>query len=42
MNSGFGLKNTEFIIGFKKMIKVVRLVAWEDRLASAVVVDDGL
>ena len=26
LNSIFGIKNTNFIIGFKKMIKLVRLV----------------
>ena len=41
MNSVFGIKNIEFIIGFKKMTKLVRLSTWGDRLALAVVVDDG-
>ena len=29
MNSIFGIKNIEFIIGFKKMTKLVRLATWE-------------
>ena len=41
MNTVFGIKNTEFIIGFKKMIKLVRLATWENRMALAVIVDDG-
>ena len=42
VNSIFGIKNTEFIIGLKKMTKVVRLATWEARLALAVVHNDGL
>ena len=40
MNSVFGIKNIEFIIGFKKMTKLVCL-ATEARMTLAVVVNDG-
>ena len=40
MNNVFGIKNTEFIIGLKKMTKVVHLATWEARLALAGVVND--
>ena len=39
MNSVFGIKNTEFIIGLKKMIKLVCLATWGARMVLAVVVD---
>ena len=42
MNSVFGIKNTEFIISFKKMTKLVCLATWGSRMALVVVVDDGL
>ena len=42
MNSIFGIKNTECIIGFKKMTKLVRLAMWGARMALVVVVNDGL
>ena len=42
MNSVFGIKNTEFIIGFKKITKLVCLATWGARMALAVVHNDGL
>ena len=42
MNSIFGIKNTKFIIGFKKMTKVMCLATKKARLALTVIVDDGL
>ena len=42
MNSVFRIKNIEFIIGLKKMIKVVRLPTLRIRMALAVVDNDDL
>ena len=42
MNSFFGIKTIEINSGFKTMIKIVRLVTVEARLALAIVVVDGL
>ena len=41
VNSVFGIKNTKFIIGFKKMTKLVRLATLDVKWALAVVVNES-
>ena len=42
MNSIFGIKNTEFIIGLKKKTKLVRLATWGARMALVVLWESSM